>query len=392
MSPIEATNTFFNDKFLKEQRKALKNAFSGKITGNFLLEVLNDIVTPLVLTGKLQELFDWLPTPENMVTGGMEHFDYEICRYIVGVHRFNTIFVSDHERAKLESDPNYKVELEKTVVEHIRLRPFVGCYFRNKQMIHGDEFIFFNLPHDLFAITLNALTNMERVKNHKDFFASIFNKSLAVLSLLEGNFTDNSFGICRSIIELYTKMVLMMICPEAQTMHDEFLQYDVNRNTCGQLWPKEFIKKFENRKWKKCNSKGDYLHYGFVDVIPDYFESIGDEYAYSISGALTFLTKVFGEKDGAGFEHLKKHYAFCNGYAHGNTMRCAYPLNDYFNAMVMLAPILLHTYSLFCKEAEIDGKIDGFDIISETEKDYKKTCEQFSSRTTDKFRDYYRRK
>ena len=387
----EMTNLFFDEKFHREQRKALKNAFSGKITGNFLLEVLNDIVAPLALTGKLQELFDWLPTPENMVTGGMEHFDYEICRYIVGAHRFNTIFVSDHERAKLESNPTYKTELEKTVAEHIRLRPFVGRYFRNKQLLQGDEFIFYSLPHDLFAIAINALANVESAKSYKDFFVSIFNKSLAVLALLEGNFTDNSFGICRSLIELYAKMMLVITCPEVLTRHDEFLRYDVDRNACGQSWPKEFIKKFDNRKWKKCNSKGDFLHFGFVDEIPGYFDVIGGEYAYSISGVLTYLAKTYGE-DGVGYEHLKKHYAFCNGFAHGNTLRCEYPLNDYFNAMVILAPILIHTYKLFCVETGIDGKIDGFDIISESEKDYAKTVEQFNNRTTEKFREYYRRK
>lgn len=378
--------------FGKEQRKIIKQLFSGRITGNFLLEIMNDVLHIEMANGELLKYFNAMPDPKNLLSGNIEQFDYEVCRYIVGAHRFNVLFLPERERAKLESDKVYRLKLESEVITHIRLRPVAGSFFRKKQIMQGDEFLFYNLPYDLFALSIVGNSIVHKTTNFKEFYAGIFAKSTAILSLLEDNFTDNSFAICRSVIELYVKLLMLANHPESKKMHDEFVQYDLKRNISGMEWPEEFLERFKKRKWQSKTAKGDYLHFGFVDDIPDYFEKVGDKFPYSISGALQYLSQIYGEEQGSLFADLQTYYSFCNGYAHGNTLSCMYPLNDYFNVVAILAPIVQHTYLMACEEAQVDGKINDIDVVEKTRNDYAKTMVQYTQRTKENFEAYYKRK
>lgn len=56
---------------------------------------------------------------------------------------------------------------------------------------------------------------------------TIVNKGLAALSLLEDNFLDNAYPICRGIIELYVQFLLLVNKPEAISTYDKFAKYDL---------------------------------------------------------------------------------------------------------------------------------------------------------------------
>ena len=89
---------------------------------------------------------------ETILKGNQDlYVDYELCRNIVGIHRTNTIFMNENQRAKLQSDSNYRKKLAEEVCAHMRLRPFVGYYTRLNQFFPGDEFLFFSIPYKIFA-------------------------------------------------------------------------------------------------------------------------------------------------------------------------------------------------------------------------------------------------
>ena len=71
----------------------------------------------------------------------------------------------DGQRAKLQEDSNYRKKLVEDVVDHIRLRPYAGQYFRLNQFILGDEFLFFSIPYKLFAICIYGNQILSQNKN-----------------------------------------------------------------------------------------------------------------------------------------------------------------------------------------------------------------------------------
>ena len=60
------------------------------------------------------------------------------------------IFVSESEKRNKEDSDEYSEKITKQVIEHIKLREYGSSYFRQKQIIAGDRFIYFSLPYDLF--------------------------------------------------------------------------------------------------------------------------------------------------------------------------------------------------------------------------------------------------
>lgn len=91
---------------------------------------------------------------ETILKGNQDlYVDYELCRNIVGIHRTNTIFMDENQRAKLQSDSNYRKKLAEEVCAHMRLRPFVGYYTRLNQFFLETNFCFslFRIKYLQFA-------------------------------------------------------------------------------------------------------------------------------------------------------------------------------------------------------------------------------------------------
>jgi hypothetical protein len=391
MTPPNPFDSKDREAFLRARRKELKTAFSGRINGNFMLETCEKVIKTLIATGEISACFDWRPTEENAVTGDFDQVDYEVCRYVVGAHRSNMVFVGDADRAKAEASGEYQGKLFEQVLTNIRLRKSAGAFFRKKQIVLGDEFIFFNLPHDLFAISVNASFLLKDDSgDYGQFYASLFNKSLASLTLLEDSFLDCAYPICRSVIEVYLKLLVLKKRPIALKEYDAFLPFEVRKNLADMAWPKEFLGKFEKRRWKGRATKGDYLHFGWVDSIPDYFGSVAKSNPYSVYGLMEFLSSICGEKQGHLFKNLQTLYTFCNAYAHGNLLGCRYALNDYFQTVLILSSTIPTAYRMLCEDEKADTKINGIDIVAKTNLDTEEMAEQYKKRTTENFEAYYR--
>lgn len=376
------------EKSKRAYNKAIKELFRGKISGNFLIEVFYDILGDLSTKGDLFSFFNMGLDQQSFTKGDHDSVDYEICRYIIGAHRSNVIFLNEKELAEKQKDAEYKKKLTNDVLTNIRLRNYAGFYFRKKQLIRGDEFIFFNLPHDLYVLSIKANQSLNINGEYKGLYASIFNKALATLGLLEDNFVDEAYPTCRSIIELYLKLMVLKCNSSVLPEYHRFEGYDANRNICLQEWPNDFKKDFEHRKYK-AGKKHEYMHFGWVDSINDYSQLVKNKYKYSISGLAEYVSNKHSEA-GDYFEELSNFHQICNTYAHGNTIRCAYPLNDYFQICQMLGIIIPHTYDMLCEDAHIDKTIAGFDVLQKTNDDFQLLCSQANSKSTDKFNEYYR--
>ena len=118
-------------KIFEEQVKNnLKKIFCNEIKPSFLIEVLYKIKT--YMGSKLYSFDDISLNSEDFLRGGKGVIEYEICKMIIGIHKSNTIFLSESERIKIERSEEYKKKLTEAVSNDIRLRNYAAVYFRNK--------------------------------------------------------------------------------------------------------------------------------------------------------------------------------------------------------------------------------------------------------------------
>lgn len=374
----------------KTTEQTLKKIFDSKIKQSFLIGKLHKVKN--ILGTDLFKYYDLNINNEKVVTGDSETIEYEICKIIVGLHRSNCIFLNDCDRASKEKNEVYKKELEAAVIMHIKLRHYSAIYFRKKQIILGDEFIFYSVPYKIFSLCINAIILLKE-KNYNEsinpLYVRIFNKSLAALTLLEDNFLDNAYPICRVIIEFYIKLLIMGLNSELVKEHDKFSEYDRNETCCGKKYPEEFEKKYSNRRNKKEQSKINFLHYGWVDLIDDYHEIVTQK-PYSMSGLICYLSKKQNEVND--FETIKHFYHMCHSYTHGNVSISMYPLLHYFEISIILSLIIPHTYELLCNHLEVDKLVDEIDVMTPLITDKNLLFEQYKKKTTKNFNAYYNSK
>ena len=272
---------------MRDGDKAIRRIFGKHIKGNFLVEMKYLIIRthPEVI-----QYYDFQMNMEKVIAGDTAAFEYDICKMIIGCHSSNTIFLPDAERVKLEKSSDYKNKLANQVIENIKLRGYGSVFFRKQPIVPGELFINYNVPYDIFVVSIH-INELLQVKNKSKlfhFYATISNKALAALSLLEDNMLDNCYPICRVIIELYLKLLLLKNNPSLVTEHFKFANFEVRQACCEQEYPEEFNNLFQNRVNKGKTKKIDYLHYGWVDNIPDYHSNVKKQ-PYSINGILSYL-------------------------------------------------------------------------------------------------------
>jgi len=379
------------DKMIKEMNRAdeqaLRKLFSPRIKQSFLIEMMHKVMD--TFGAELFNYYDLTMTNEKMITGESPSVKFEICRMIVGVHRSNSIFLSDTERVKNENDDKYKKELVDSVIMHIKLRNYCADFFRKKQIVIGDEFLFFPPLYKLFAMSMNALfilNEHNQEQTLRNFYSMIFNKALAALTLIEDNFLDNAYPICRLIIELYVKLLILELEPGLLEEHDKFSDYDLKKTCCGMDYPDEFKEKFKNRKNQNEKSRIDFLHYGWLDILDDYHDIVKQN-PYSINGIIDYLNEKVDY--GYDFQNIKFYYKMCHTYTHGNVGISRYPLLHYFELSLILGITLPRTYELLCKHTNVDGSIGGINIIPSLVQDIEKVYQQHSIRSTENFDAYY---
>ena len=379
----------------KEDEKTLCHLFAGKIKANFLLSIKSKVIE--IIGNDMPKYFDFNTNLAKMAMGvdDMMTMDYEICKIIVGIHRSNMVFVDDNTRRAKETNTDYCNQLVEDVIAHIKLRPFASAFFRKMQIIKGESFIYFPLPYDLFAISIqmNYLLSSNNAINKMDtrlriYFVQIANKCAAALSMLEDNFLDNAYPICRGIIELYMKLIVVISYPDIKDKFFKFADYEIRQTCCEQEYPDEFNYLFDNRISKFGKNKVNYLHYGWVDDIPNY-HTIVKSNPYTMDGLFTFNTTIANDDDNPLFAHLEMLYKMCHGYIHGSVSGSKYPLLHYFEISSMLYYTIEHTFRLLCDILQAPTEIADIDIIAKADRDYCVMTNQYNNRSTENFEKYY---
>lgn len=315
------------EKISRENDKALRSIFGKYIKGNFLIEMKHFIMDNFP---EIYNYYDMQMSMEKVVAGN-ELMDFDICRMIVGCHSSNIIFLSDDERVALEKSSDYKRKLALNVEKNIKLRRYGSAYFRRQSIMQGDMYLAHNVPYNVFVMSLrmNEILRLNKKENpYLLLYYSLSNKALATLSLLEDNFLDNCYPICRAIIELYLKLLLFKDYPDLVAEHNKFNAFEVRQSCCEQEYPEEFNEIYRERINKNRTKKVDYLHYGWVDKIPEYHNIINNQ-PYSINGILSFLRTTHVEEEWNLFDSLEVFYKMCHGYTHGNVGFARFPLLHY---------------------------------------------------------------
>lgn len=388
-------NDYLISNFNKEKNDALARIFTKLIKKNFLLNIKQKVKDLLGMN--IYNYFDMDFSTKKLVSGNldMSTLDYEVCRYIVGIHRANLIFVSDEERVLKEKDLKYIEKLVNDVITHIKLRQYSGKFFRKQPIMKGENFICFPVPYDLFAISINAIILLHNNIISKDtmffVFSQIFNKSLAALSMLEDNFLDNAYPICRGAIELYLKMLLLLNRQEVVDKYFEFSKFEVEQSCCGKGYTKEFLTFYNKRFNKKNNNKVEFLHFGWVDGIIDCHQVVKNKH-YSINGIVTYLKSIYKTTDNDFFEDIEILYKMCHGYTHGSIQYVKYPLINYFEISMILTYIISHSYQIVCERYSVTTKINEIDILEKLNSDFVQLEHLHSIRSTENFENYYKQK
>ena len=362
------------EKSKKGLNKELKKLFAGQITQNFMLDIMYTMIN------RYPDLQQYIPAPndaQSILSGRLQNLFYILCEQIIGVHRSKIIFLSDVERSKLEDSNEYKNELMEDVYKELKLRYHTGVFIREGQLVRGDRFILFPLPYYITILTLKLLEIAPKTKKMPIVYIDIANKSLAILSLLQDNFSDCAYSSCRIIIEDYIRGTIFHNCKEAMGEFYKFSEYEL-KQSLGYEFDDEFLDKFNNRLNKSCRNKIEFLHYGWIDVIPGYHQIV-DKYPYSFRSVKKFIVEKFADVD-------KNQY----GYAHGSILNSKYPLLHYFEITSILVNVTVNAYFAACDEIGENTSIDEIDIIAEINKHYTILKEAEQKKSTENFEGYYR--
>ena len=184
---------------------ALQHVFKGKIRGCFLIDIKNQVMKVLGWNN-LIKYYDFSWSNEKIITGTGAAVEYDICRMIVGIHRANSIFLVNTEIRRNEKSKRYKQQLISETIEKIKLRLYGSAHFRNRLLFQGEEFIYYPLPYELFAMSIKMNELVMNVGKCSQLYYGVVYNCISALSLLEDNLLGTSYPLCRGAIGMYFKL------------------------------------------------------------------------------------------------------------------------------------------------------------------------------------------
>lgn len=377
----------FNPKVINEEtNKTLKQLFKGRINGSFLIKIKSSVI--IKLSTQLLEYYNFRFDSERIVTGHDETPEYDICRMIVGIHRHHSIFLSKEEIRNNEKSELYQKQIVKETIEKIKLRQYGSAFFRKKQLIIGDEFLYFPVPYDLFAMCMKSVLLLNNSSNRLAVnYGDIVSTALSALTLMENNFLSNAYPLCRGMIELYIKTLILQKHPETIKAYDEFSNFEIEQSCCSQKYPKKFNELYEKRKNQSSKSKVDYLHYGWLDSIVAYNST--ENNSYSIYGIFDYLMRESNDTQSDSLNEIKRLYKMCHGYTHGSTIHVKYPLLQYFEISMMIYYVVRNVFTEICNISNIDISDNEPNLAEIVDRDFAILKEQYHIRSTENFDLYY---
>ena len=344
----------------EQSNEALKRVFKGKIKGYFLIDIKDQFMKDLG-SNNFMKYYDFRWSAERMITGIGEAAEHDICRMIVGIHRAHSIFLSSDEIRKKERSRKYKQQLVSETIEKIKLRFYGSVYFRKNALFSGEEFLYYPLPYELFAMSSKMsemLMDGHIVCCWQLYYGVIYN-GYSALSLLEGNLLGTAYPLCRGAIEMYLKLLILNTQTEFYGWYEKFRMFEVEYS-CRQTYPEEFNALFEKRVCQDSKARADYLHFGWVDFVDGYHKAVR-KFPYSIYGIITFL-KDKNEDRILELEQLESFYKSCHAYTHGSIQTAKYPVLHYFEISLMLYYVVRGTFLLMCREKGVEALVDGNDV------------------------------
>lgn len=375
------------DSIIKDNNKTLKGLFKDKINGSFLIKIKSEVLNKIG-----NELFDYYPMQINnavILTGESETPEYDICRIIVGTHRHHSIFLSEQEIREKQRNKEYQQQLIDEVIEKIRLRHFASAFFRRKPLLMGDEFLYFSVPYELFAMCMRSFYIMSNHNNPLFVdYGDIINNALSALTLMENNLLSNAYPLCRGMIEQYLKALILKKHPQNRKDYEKFCEFEIEQSCCSQKYPDEFLKLYDNRILTNSNSKVDYLHYGWLDKITSY--DTKETNRYSIYGILDYLMLDAENEQYKILNHIKTLYKMCHGYTHGSAVHVIYPLLQYFEISTMIYHVIKDVFKDIYNTLDIDFLPQDKSLMNVLDRDFSLLHEQYLKRSTDNFKLYYR--
>jgi hypothetical protein len=367
----------------ENDNKTLRVLFKGKINGSFLIKVKSKIFERL--GPSLFTYYSMQFDNARIVTGTDETPQYDICRMIVGVHRHHSIFLSEEKIRKNIKSTEYQEQIINEVIEKIELRQFGSRYFRKMQLFFGDEFLYFPVPYELFALCMKSLSLMaENAKPQFTYYIDLMGLALSSLTLMENNFLSNAYPLCRSMIELHLKTLILDQHPEALKEHERFRTFEIKQSCCSQDYPDEFIALYNAKKHGA--TKVNYLHYGWLDSIDDY--NTRNANRYSIYGILAYLKKDSPSPED--FAIIEALYKMCHGYTHGSVTYVKYPLLQYFEISIMIYHVIRSIFPNIYLELKLAIPDEDKSILNILDRDMKTLKEQYDRRSTPNFELYYK--
>ena len=369
-----------------ENNKTIKELFKDKINSSFLIKIKSEVLNKISL-----ELFNYYPLQfdnKRILTGTDETPEYDICRIIVGVHRHHSIFLSEQEIRENQRNTAYQKQIVNEVVEKIRVRHFGSVFFRRKQLLLGDEFLYFPVPYELFVMCMRSICLIS--ENAPSFFVEygdILNNALSSLTLMENNFLSNAYPLCRGMIEQYLKVLILKKHPENYKDYERFCNFEIEQSCCSQKYPDKFIELFNQRILSSSKSKVDYLHYGWLDNIEAY--NTRSTNRYSIYGIMDYLMTEADDEQYSILNHIKSLYKMCHGYTHGSAVHVRYPLLQYFEISIMLYHVITTVFNDIYHTLNIDFIFEDKKLTEILNRDFSILHEQYAKRSTENFDLYY---
>lgn len=370
----------------EENNRILKQLFKDKINRNFLIKIKKSVIIEL-----REQMFECYPNMFNystVVTGREETPEYDICRIIVGIHRHHSIFITKEEIRSNEKSEAYQKQLIEETIEKIKLRQYGSAFYRKKQLLVGDEFLYFPVPYELFVMCMKSIVLLSNSSNWLAVnYGDIVNTALSALTLMENNFLSNAYPLCRGMIELYTKTLILQKHPESQEDYWKFSKFEIEQSCCSQKYPDEFNRLYNQRKHKSSKSKVDYLHYGWLDSVSTYNSTIKDR--YSIYEIFDYLMNESNDTQADTLDDIKRLYKMCHGYTHGSARHVKYPLLQYFEVSMMLYYVVRNIFPEICNASNIDISNDDPNIMEILDRDFDILKKQYDIRSTENFDLYY---
>lgn len=369
-----------------QTNQTLKDLFRHKINGSFLIKIKSEVLKQLGT-----ELFDHYSMQfdyTRIATGINDAPEFDLCKMIVGVHQHHSIFLTEEEIRRNQKDTNYQKQLIDEVIEKVRLRKYSSIFFRKQQFLLGDEFLYFPVPYEIFAMCTKSISLTNGSTSPLPvYYRNIIQNALAALTLLENNLLSNSYPLCRGMIEQYTKTLMLQRHPEALDAYAKFCGFEIEKACRPQKFPNEFIELYENRLHSFCTSKVDYLHYGWLDAITS-TKGMKPK-GYSIYKIFDYLKGVSDTEEMNTLCRIEQLYKMCHGYAHGSVIHVTYPLLQYFEISTMLYYVVKAVFIGIHRALGSDISPEDLSLISILDRDFNTLNNQYHLQTTENFELYY---